>query len=184
MFAKYTKKRGFTLVELIVAVAIFGLLAAMVVANFRQGEKSDDLRSAAAALVSVLRQAQSLAQIGSQNVPATMINTGRFGVHFDLNQSGQYVLFLDYAGVGGPDGQYQSEEALPGSLYNLPAGIVLDSLTPATDDVLDIVFAPPRPVAYFNNSTADDTALIVLNQSAAGQTRTVTIGRLSGQITY
>ncbi len=73
--------------ELIVSVAIFSILAAIVVANFKRGAQNDSLRSGAAAVTSVLRKAQNFSQIGSQDVPASMTNnTGRFGVHFDSDE--------------------------------------------------------------------------------------------------
>ncbi len=193
MFSKYTKKhiknnrRGFTLLELVVAVFIMSVLTAMTVANFHRGVQSDDLRRAASEMTSILRKAQNFSQIGSQDIPDEMTNTGRFGVHFDLDEPRHYSLFLDFMGEGGAvvvDGQYQSEERLPNSTYDLPQGIIINNLSlENSNNAFDVVFVPPKPTILFNNSTTEDTvAEITLQQSSTSNIKTIKINRLSGQI--
>ncbi len=180
MFSKHTKKRGFTLIELLIATFIFVILAGLVISNFNRGAKNDELRRTAAEISGVLRKAQSLALIGSQqNLPAGAITTGKFGVHFD-KISNTYQLFLDWQEDGG-DGLFQNEEKLPGASYNLPQGVIINNLRP-TGDFLDITFCTPKPTIYFNGAAGELEAIVELKQASASSFQYVKINRVSGQI--
>lgn len=180
MFSKHTKKRGFTLIELIISIFIFVILAGLFVANFNKGARNDELRRSASEISTIVRKAQNLALIGSQqNLPeGIVVNTGRFGVHFDKTTRA-YQLFLDW--VDGGDGLFQEEERLPGAVYYLPEGIIINSLAPA-GDVLDITFRPPKPAIYFNGLTDDLEAVIELKQANAENYRSIIVNRVSGQV--
>ncbi|MFH1226191.1 MAG: type II secretion system protein [bacterium] len=181
MFSKHTKKRGFTLIELVVSIFIFVTLAGLVIANFNRGAKSDDLRRAASEAASVLRKAQNLALIGSQqNLPAGAIaTTGKFGVHFDKT-AGTYQLFLDYQDGG--DGGYDIGEEMSGAFYHLPEKVIINSLTPA-GDFLDVTFWPPQPTIYFNNVTEpEDEAIIELKHTKTDSLKYLKINRVSGRV--
>lgn len=55
---------GFSLIELVVAMGIFVLIATVILANFRQGQKEDNLRLAATELSSDIRRVQTLGMSG------------------------------------------------------------------------------------------------------------------------
>lgn len=55
----YLKNRGFTLIEIIIAVTIIGLVAAMAMPNLRNFNKTQELEAAAANLVQALKKTQS-----------------------------------------------------------------------------------------------------------------------------
>lgn len=89
------KLRGFSIMELLVATAIFLIITGFVIANFRAGQRHDELELASRALASSLRQAQSMALAGvqtSEGVP------NGFGVFI---QEKQYQLFADFCGGAG-----------------------------------------------------------------------------------
>ena len=92
---KYFNNKSFTLVEMIVVLAITAFIAALLIANMRSGGESMDLTSEAQKLGGVIRQAQNMALTGQQ------INLSRpaygYGVYVD---SASYKLFInDYEGV-------------------------------------------------------------------------------------
>lgn len=58
------KTAGFTLMEMIVAVGIFALITGLVLANFRQGQKEEDLKRGALEMVSNIRKVQTLGMSG------------------------------------------------------------------------------------------------------------------------
>ncbi len=67
---RQTKKKkksaaGFTLSELLISISVFVILATLVLANFRRGGYSDDLRATADELVANIRRAQNLAVAGA-----------------------------------------------------------------------------------------------------------------------
>jgi len=191
MFSKYTRKKGFTMMELLVSIFILVVLTAIVVANLNRGSKKDDLRRSATEVVSLLRKAQNLALVGSQqalpDLPEGSKSSGAFGIHFDLNNPSQYLLFLDFQNSGGeyvPDGQYQSGEELPNSTYYLTAGVTIASLAPiGENDILDITFAPPKAYTYFNGFLIETSqANITLTQNITQDNQYIKINRISGQI--
>ncbi len=64
---------GFTLVELLVSIAIVGLMSAAALVNFRSGARSDALRLGAREVVSRIRDAQTMAATGR-----SLAELGRF----------------------------------------------------------------------------------------------------------
>ncbi|MEK7123342.1 MAG: type II secretion system protein [Patescibacteria group bacterium] len=76
------KNRGFTVIEVLVAVAIIVLITAIGVGVFRNFKIENQLNSAAAGVLSVIRLAQSKTLAGEAS--------SQWGVHF---QSDRYALF-------------------------------------------------------------------------------------------
>lgn len=187
MFSKHTKKKGFTMIEMLVGIFILVVLIGIILANFKQGGRNDDLRRSVAEVTSVLRKAQNLSLIGSQqNLPSGMSNnTGIFGVHFALAQPTKYLLFLDFKNAAGQnvsDGLYQSGEELPNSTYDLPLNTTLSVLNPNSGNVLDITFSPPKPTIYFNGVATATLAEIKVYQASTNNSKFVRVNRISGQI--
>jgi len=78
-------QKGFTLAELLVVIALVGILAVMVMVNFRRGEHSNNLRQASTALLQDLRLAQNYTIGGSSlNYCDESAGENYFGVYCDL----------------------------------------------------------------------------------------------------
>lgn len=103
--------RGFTLTELLVSITIFVILATVVLANFRTGGYSDDLRATADELVANIRRVQNLAvagalvhydasgkdiKIGEIPPTADSIPPGGYGISV-LWYGDEYTAFADFA---------------------------------------------------------------------------------------
>ena len=58
------ERKGYTLLELIISISIFAIISVVVINNFRQGEKMDDLRTGSIELVNNFREAQNLGMSG------------------------------------------------------------------------------------------------------------------------
>ncbi|MFA6391825.1 MAG: prepilin-type N-terminal cleavage/methylation domain-containing protein [Patescibacteria group bacterium] len=58
------KRNGYTLLELLISISIFVIISVVVVNNFRQGQKMDDLRTGAVELVNNFREVQNLGMSG------------------------------------------------------------------------------------------------------------------------
>lgn len=93
-----TKLRGFSIMELLVATVIFLIITGFVIANFRAGQRHDELELAGRALASNLRQAQSMALAGVQT-QAGKTPSG-FGIFININKNNKdnqtYQLFADF----------------------------------------------------------------------------------------
>jgi len=172
-------KKGFTIIELLVAMGIFVIITGMVVANFRTGSRSDELKIAAETLVSNLRKAQNMALAGQ------LLNgvspPGGYGVYFKLAEADRYIIFAD------SDGQldYDLGERLADGAVVLPRDIRILSIELApTGPVLaaSAIFKPPKPTIYINGGTSGSVLSVTLKHNLSGQTRKVVIKRISGQI--
>lgn len=102
---------GFTLTELLISITIFVILATVVLANFRTGGYSDDLRATADEMVANIRRVQNLAVAGAlvhydadgrdikagETAPtADSIPPGGYGISV-LWVGNEYTAFADFA---------------------------------------------------------------------------------------
>jgi prepilin-type N-terminal cleavage/methylation domain-containing protein len=68
-------KNGFTLLELLIVIAIIGIMASVLWINLLRGIRSTELRENANQIVADLRRARSQAQRGSTNIALTLPGT-------------------------------------------------------------------------------------------------------------
>lgn len=160
-------RKGFTLVELLVAITIFGVITTIVVVNFRTGQKQDFLDLSADKLVNNIKRAQTAAITGELvggEVPA-----GGFGLHFASGEN-FYIYFAD------EDMSHNYNGDLILAEYNLEQNVLLDS-------DLDIVFDPPLPTVYFDGLTTKNEEEIVLKSTDESITlKKIIINSVSGRI--
>jgi len=174
------KKSGFTLVELIVSVAIIAMVTGIFLANYSSANRRSDLTMTAQKMVSDTRTAQNYALglarygfSGSSNVP-----TGGWGVHIDLQAYGnnKYVIFAD----DNQNGVYDNGEAdirYGAQVTTLPMNIIIDSVSSGTK--ADITFLPPDPVTTITGSVSTFKQVdIALKDTKTNSIKTVRINYL------
>lgn len=175
---------AFTLVDLLVAMGIFMLLASLTVANFNQGAKQDSLRQAGWTVASLLEEAQASALAGRTiNVSGTpQVPSGGYGLYFDLSKNNQLVLFPDLNSNGNFD---SVTETVDGWTYILPTKVIITTLAPATPTV-SLSFRPPlgdRYInGYLNGGALGGNLQVTLQHTDSGSTVTVNVNAISGQI--
>lgn len=185
-------------------MSIFAIITGFVMANYRAGQQGDELRIAAQLVASNIRRAQTSAlggsmvscciggsrdglmcglSVGDQGCPGGKCVTDLprgFGLHLSSveGDNRKMVYFADL------DGEYDYDVGEEVRVDAVSSGkfVSVSGVSPASGGVLDIVFVPPKPTAYFNNSTDESGAEIVLQHAHSGATRTVTVNRLSGQV--
>jgi prepilin-type N-terminal cleavage/methylation domain-containing protein len=194
---------GFTLIEMLISLGIFGVITGMVMANFRVGSQGDELRASSLLVAGVIRRAQTAALTGetarfcrdesgndgqvcsSDDIcgAGTCVSDaprGGYGVHFETSETGKRLMigFVDTNG----NGVYDVTERVRSD--NISANIYVNviGLAPAVDSALDILFVPPRPQVKFNNTTSEPIATITLQHRYTNQTKIVTVNSISGQI--
>lgn len=164
---KYLKNNsGFTLVELLVSISIIAIISGLFLANYRGGEKSNQLNLSAQELASNFRLAQNHALGLLDFEDATPYG---WGVNIDT-QNDYFVVFANL------DGNYSFDDNEEYLRINLSKGVGFDSILVDETSSLDlnVVFTPPDPTTHINNSDASEEAVITLkNQS--GQTKAVSI---------
>lgn len=130
-------EKGFTIVEMVVVIAIMGLISGIMVAYNRTSDEKIALFSDEAKVVGVLQRAKSFALEKRGNACA-------FGVHFE--KPGTMIIFQDLpiegiaCGEGNFNEQYDTGEAV--EEISLDQRIDFASL-PGEGSSHDVVFIPP-----------------------------------------
>lgn len=167
-------KKGFTLIELLVSIGIFIIITGMVVANFRAGSRSDELKIAADALVSNLRRAQNMALAGEQINGITP--SGGYGVYFKLSDPDRYIIFADNNG----NLIYDLGEELSDGVIILPKDVGITGVSPQI--ISSVVFKPPKPTIYINGGTTNDMTTVTFKHNLTGKSKKIIVNRVSGRI--
>jgi len=172
-------KSGFTLVEMLVVMAIVSILSVMVLANYEWGGHQYSLRRSAGYLSQDLRRAQEMA-MSVRGINRGEVPPGGYGVHLDIGKN-QYIIFaeknLNYAYDEGIDQVV--------SITQLEANIRINKLDieyprgggfgfPAE---LDIVFTPPDPTVRASGELDYSAAVVNLQSSKIDNTISVRVSR-------
>lgn len=188
-----------------VSLAIFAVVTGFTIANFRVGSQSDDLRIGQQLAASAVRRAQTAA-LGGELVsycvggaydnkicPTTNCGAGvcqrgvpqGFGVRFTkaAPDNQKTIFFADINGNRVYDGgeEIRSDTLSSSKKIGLSA-IVLKPSNVALEVPVDIVFVPPKPVTYFNAANTDATVTLTLRHAVTGNTKEISVNRVTGQV--
>lgn len=199
--------RGFTIIELLVSVAIFVAMTSLIVAKFGNFNQSTLLTDTAYDIALVVRLAQTYG-LSVRNVAQGSANfKSPYGADFDASSGGDacggsvsnassLTLFADTSPAGAPDGMCGASDTSVNSyaitrgakIYNLCIGADATSCHQSGNTVsrLDVSFQRPNPEAVMCASnggapTCGYTYAEATIQGSDGSTRTVVI-RQNGQI--
>ncbi len=168
---KFNSDAGYSLMELMAVIAIISIMSAVAATGYSENKKSAALDKAVQQLALDLRRAQNMAMntaVFGGSVPA-----GGYGIHLTVS-SGIYTLYADTNG----NKQYDGSDGVV-LTKTLDSPIIVDTVT---NNVTDIDFLPPNPIVYFNGGTVINTTAITLKYGASGPAKTITVNRLTGQI--
>lgn len=190
---KIKYKSGFTLVELIVSIAIIAIISTMALVNFKGHDKKTKVDLAAYKLASDIRRVQSFAlsmkEFGG-TTPANEVPGRGWGMHFRKNDPNNifYIVFADGNNVVTDNCKYDAT----GELYetiNIVDGVKIDDIkineagNPAT---VYVVFEPPNPLMYICKNTSSCTTAqcsgnndveIILSSADGSYPRTVKVNK-------
>lgn len=161
-----SKYLGFTLVELLISIAIFVSLTGVLLANFRQGDYSEELRLSAELLAVNLREAQTRSISG---IDAASVNG--YGVYLDNGDTS----FKNYKDLGATDKQYDAGEEI--NTVNLKKNVSF-----STSGIMDIFFFIPGGEVYLNGVSQTSSLTVTLQHGVSGKSIDVTILPFSGQV--
>ena len=186
---------GFTLIEITIVLGIIGLLAAIVLANYRGGERQFALLRSTHQLAQDLRRAEEMA-ISSQKTPLEfgeeVFPRGGYGIYFKIDPGDpkgyRIILFADCDVEGdyddlpiaktcaetGPGLGNSRDETI--EELTLEEGVVIETLSPSSSE-LSITFKPPDP--EISISGGGNIATITLSlKDAPTIARTVTVNKV------
>lgn len=156
--------RGFTLIEMMVTVAIIAILSVITLAGYRAGEKRYVLENTAQRLIADLRKGQNMALAPE----ASEIYSPGIGISFDLNNP-YYFFFRD----ANKDKKFNSDAGDKIiETVQLSTKIQINSIFPGSPT--DIFFEPPDPTIYINQQTSA-SAIITLQPKGADMTKSIKI---------
>ena len=178
--------RGFSLVELLVVVAIFAMISGLILANHSRFNSSVLLGSLAYNIALSIREAQVYGLSVKQFSDEFQVG---YGVHFDIDNPDQYLLFADVFQGGPPNKIFDAGDSII-ETFTVGRGHVItkfcgvhssesqcsDGSTATTIDHLDIVFFRPEPDAFISSVEPGyySRATVVVSSPNAN-TRTITI---------
>lgn len=152
---------GFTLLELLVAVAIIALVSTYVLVNYRATQNRVDVRLEAYRFAATVRQAQNYALGAYENNGAVPV--GGWGVY--IADSANYRLFADDG-----DHVFDAGDAVV-EAKQLPDTVVF----PATSQDHEFVFLPPNPTTYLDGVNQGSVTITLQQADDASNTHTVTM---------
>ena len=102
---KLKAKSGFTIVELLVSLAIFAILTALILSKYGKFDQGVILTNLAYDVALTIRNAQSYGlnvRSASRDTNAfdTTTSGGTYGVHFDKTKATEFIFFVDEDGKG------------------------------------------------------------------------------------
>lgn len=158
---------GFTITEMIVVIAIVGLIAGLTLANYRTHERQLILESETQKIVSVLRQIQMMAL--SKPIVDSEPPPGGYGFYWTANS---YLTFGDI----NSDYQYNSDQDKIIQTFNLPSSISIQATWQ------NLIFKPPRAEIYLSGTVFIGTETVTLTHSQTGKTKTIQFNGSGGMI--
>ena len=188
-------QKAFTLLEITVVVAIIGLLAAIVLANYRGGEKQSALLRSTHRLAQDLRRAEEMAISSQKTSPEfgeEVFPRGGYGIYFEIDPAApkgyHIILFADCDQEGDYDdwGSFTCAEATSGpgnsrdetiEAITLEEGIKIKKLQVDSFpvDFLPITFTPPDPTVTI--AEGNEAAITLCLKDNENITRTVTVNK-------
>lgn len=166
-----SSQRGITMIELLVSIAIFAIVTAVVLVGFVGSRKHGELRLAADQLVNDLRRLQTAA-IAGQAVGGSVPKG--FGLTIDFTNARQYHLFADTMTRGGSDcgaGANQRNDIFLGgtcaaepqvqAAVALPGAVRIDKLyigsLAITTGRTDVAFTTPEATVHVHYGTLPES---------------------------
>lgn len=198
----FSRRKGFTIVEMLVVTAMFALIASAVVADFRSGTRVQKLQAAADELAGNIRKTQSLAFANSKQsicgsdgkvcLSGSACDVGyptgcadqyviRYGVAIDSDGTQKkYMIGADYSDAG----NYTAGESIPGGTMTLPQNIVISAVSPAhSAGVYDLSYSYDAANASpFVACSSNCTTTITLRDTETSVTRSVIVRKQTGSV--
>ena len=180
---------GFTLAEMLIAIAIFCILLALVIVNFNKGKRMNDLKQASAELAQNIRLAQNYTLSGKTldgNVPE-----GGYGIN--IAGSGTYDVFADKNNINNDYLMGEGDAEIIGVTFasKFISDIRFVAMKIGNDDIItpiipsdypiNITFFPPNGDVYINSSP-DTTLYLLLQLGSEKPCRKITVVGATGQV--
>jgi prepilin-type N-terminal cleavage/methylation domain-containing protein len=179
------KRSGYTLIELIVSIAIIAMITAIFLVNYHSTTRRADLRLTAQRVVSDIRLTQNYA-LGLMSYGAVdnrVAPAGGWGIVFDSDSS-EYSTFADITpnhlfDIGEAEADYGA------IIHTLPANFIIEDIKVKQISGLiisvpkvNIIFLPPDPKVFINALESNQEVELVLKDQTTEETKNIKINFL------
>lgn len=175
LFSKKNKDKGYTMIELVLVMAMIIIMLGIFFVNYKSGTQNLALQRAANKLMGDIRRAQTLAGVdlgcGSHN----------YGINFDRTSSKntQYNLFSDCNG----NKSFNTSDTI--EKVEIEKGVKICSITinSSSKSKTDLLFVPPDPFLLVDGTRRDNSAsftslnIVICLESDDTQTKTISVNR-------
>ncbi|MBI2411534.1 MAG: type II secretion system protein [Candidatus Kerfeldbacteria bacterium] len=180
-------RAGFTIIELLIVIAIIGLLSSLVIFQFAGSNNPNILRSAQSILIEDIRTTMSWAQSGKRESTTGTVphgyglvlypGTDTYTIYADLNADNQYTKEPDDAVV--KTVSFEEDELL--------SNMVIESCTPEINQegnppLCDLFITRSNGIIFVNAAQNNDLD-IVIKHLKSQHIETITLHRTTGQLT-
>ena len=175
------KNKGFTMIELLVSIAIFALILFIAIPNFRGSETQEQLYGSARDLASIIRKYQFLASTGrtvnyqGQNI----LPQGGYGLYITecTGTPCPIKLFADMDGQLDYDGV---DEQVFEKEFNLTGRVWISDISISSP--LTVLFKPPVPYICINKDCSNIGKVEITLTNSNNSTKKVIINQNTSQV--
>ncbi|MDA3840720.1 MAG: prepilin-type N-terminal cleavage/methylation domain-containing protein [Patescibacteria group bacterium] len=177
----FKNSNGFTLIELIVSIAIIGLISGIMVANYRQGGSSEELNIATQNLVSEIRKAQGYA-LSYKEYAGSISDVGGWGIRLTDDTAGNpenFILFFDLSNSGKSD-ILPTNEVFVNKVIG--KNVHVSDISDGTDhsSYFWAIFYPPDPIIMLRGSDHPTDGSFVFGATDSAIEVTITLEHSRG----
>ena len=181
-------KRAFSVIEMVVTMAIILILTTIVLVSYRKGGQQLALNRAAHKLTQDIRRAQELAMSSTPfETGVSLLVPFGYGIFFNTSQSSNYYLFADVNN----DLYFNEGEQVEGPIAFEERVRISDLVSASgTEITIAIVFQPPDPQIFFakgavnpedpfdsNRIREDKVSVVIENADPSLGTRTISVNK-------
>jgi len=153
------KRQGFTLIEILISMAIFVIILSLSMVNHRQGEHMNTFRLQAFNVEDSIRSVQNMSLTGKEI--AGLIPKA-YGIFFS-ETGNNIVVYGDFDG----DNLFDDSVDKIYSEASLDGGVSFDRYVSSCDGLvfsasLNIAFIPPQPIMIINNISTCSSSIIFM----------------------
>lgn len=169
------RKQGFTVIELVIVSAIFVSLFAVSVANYRQAEKTETMRTLGHQLTSDISWLQTAAITGTSSDHGMGF---AYGIRA-IKNSDNYTMFRD----DNNNKMFDSNTDRIVRRVYFSGDFIISDITLGETSVEEIttVFLPPRPTVYTNEAISQAVYLKISRGVGSEKSVLITIDPVTGR---